>query len=140
MDGGDALAEEIQEFGKCIRGEAAPETDGRAAREVVAILESIVESAKSGRVVDVSEIRGTIRVSRDSWEIGGVEVAAGSYEYVKIPVAQMLTGSETGLPLHCVRGGENRPHPLRSGRASTGMSRSRFARFRTCWRKSTARN
>ncbi|MCY3823566.1 MAG: succinylglutamate desuccinylase/aspartoacylase family protein [Nitrospinae bacterium] len=42
--------------------------------------------------------------SLDSWEIGGVEIAAGSYEYVKIPVAQMLTGSETGLPLHCVRG------------------------------------
>ena len=58
MDGGDALAEEIQEFGKCIRGAAAPETDGKAAREVVAVLESIVESAKSGRVVEVSEIRG----------------------------------------------------------------------------------
>ena len=58
VDGSDALAEEIQEFGKCIRGEAAPETDGKAAREVVAVLESIVESAKSGRVVEVSEIRG----------------------------------------------------------------------------------
>ena len=48
-------------------------------------------------------------MSRDSWEIGGVEVVAGSYEYVKIPVAQMLTGSETGLPLHCVRGAKPGP-------------------------------
>ncbi len=57
VDGGDALAEEIAEFGKCIRGEAAPETDGAAAKEVVAVLESIVESARSGRVVDVAEVR-----------------------------------------------------------------------------------
>lgn len=42
--------------------------------------------------------------SADSWEIAGVEIAAGAYEYVKIPVARMLTGAETGLPLHCVRG------------------------------------
>ena len=58
VDGGDTLAEEIEEFGKCIRGEATPETDGKAAREVVAVLESVVESARSGRVVEVSEIRG----------------------------------------------------------------------------------
>ncbi len=58
VDGGDALAEEIEEFGRCIRGEAAPETDGEVAKEVVAVLESIVESARSGRVVEVTEFRG----------------------------------------------------------------------------------
>ncbi len=48
-------------------------------------------------------------MSADSWEIGGVAVAAGAYEYVKIPVARMLTGSETGLPIHCVRGAKPGP-------------------------------
>ena len=48
-------------------------------------------------------------MSTDSWEIGGVAIAAGSYEYVKIPVARMLTGSETGLPIHCVRGAKPGP-------------------------------
>ncbi len=58
VEGGDALAEELEEFGRCVRGEAAPETGGEAAREVVAVLEAIVESARSGRVVEVSEFRG----------------------------------------------------------------------------------
>lgn len=48
-------------------------------------------------------------MSADSWEIRGVAVAAGAYEYVKIPVARMLTGSETGLPIHCVRGAKPGP-------------------------------
>ena len=47
--------------------------------------------------------------SADTWEIAGVAIAPGAYEYVKIPVAQMLTGSETGLPLHCVRGAKPGP-------------------------------
>ena len=59
VDGGDALAEELEEFGKCVRGEAAPETDGEAAREVVAVLEAIVESAKSERAVEAAEFRGS---------------------------------------------------------------------------------
>ncbi len=58
VEGGDALAEQVHEFARCIRGEAKPETDGKAAREVVAVLESIIESANSGRVVEVSEVRG----------------------------------------------------------------------------------
>lgn len=47
--------------------------------------------------------------SADSWEIAGVEIVPGAYEYMKIPVARMLTGSETGLPLHCVRGAKPGP-------------------------------
>ena len=48
----------------------------------------------------------------DSWKIAGVEIAPGAHEYIKIPVAHMLTGSETGLPLHCVRG--EKPGPTLS--------------------------
>ena len=47
--------------------------------------------------------------SSNAWEIEGMQVAPGAYEYVKIPVAQMLTGSETGLPFHCVRGAKPGP-------------------------------
>ena len=46
------------------------------------------------------------------WEIGGAAIAPGAHEYVKIPVARMLTGAETGLPLHCVRG--EKPGPTLS--------------------------
>jgi len=45
----------------------------------------------------------------EAWEIGGVEVAPGAREYLEIPVARMLTGSETRLPLHCVRGAKPGP-------------------------------
>ncbi len=45
----------------------------------------------------------------DAWRIGGAEVLPGAYEYVRLPVARMLTGSETALPLHCVRGVEPGP-------------------------------
>ncbi len=45
----------------------------------------------------------------DVWEIEGATIAPGDYEYVNIPVARMLTGSETGLPLHCVRGAKPGP-------------------------------
>ncbi len=45
----------------------------------------------------------------DAWEVGGMEVAPGEHAYRKVPVAQMLTGSETGLALHCVRGAQPGP-------------------------------
>ena len=56
--GGDALADEMDEFCKCIRGEATPETGGPEGLEVVAVLEAVVRSAATGQVVDVASIRG----------------------------------------------------------------------------------
>ncbi len=56
--GGDALADEMDEFCKCIRGEATPETGGPEGLEVVAVLEAVVQSATTGQVVDVASIRG----------------------------------------------------------------------------------
>jgi len=49
----DAVAEQIGEFVACIRGGATPEVDGAAALEVVAVLEAVVRSTRSGQVVDV---------------------------------------------------------------------------------------
>ncbi len=42
-------------------------------------------------------------------ELGGMKFAPGERAYAKVPVARMLTGSETALPLHCVRGAEPGP-------------------------------
>ena len=56
--GGDALADEMDEFCKCIRGEATPETGGPEGLEVVAVLEAVVQSAATGQVVDVAALRG----------------------------------------------------------------------------------
>ena len=47
--------------------------------------------------------------SGGSWKIGGVAIAPGTHEYLEIPVARMLTGSGTRLPLHCVRGAKPGP-------------------------------
>ncbi len=56
--GGDALADQITEFAKCIREGGEPETGGPASIEVVAVLEAIVESVATGKVVEVSNYRG----------------------------------------------------------------------------------
>ena len=54
---GDALALELAEFAQCIRGKAKPETDGHAGLQVVAVLEAVIESARTGRAVDVAALR-----------------------------------------------------------------------------------
>ncbi len=56
--GGDALADEMNEFCRCARGEATPETGGPEGLEVVAVLEAVVQSATTGQVVDVASLRG----------------------------------------------------------------------------------
>ncbi len=53
----DHLAEQMGEFAGCIRGTATPETGGPEATEVVAVLEAVIESVKSGEVVEVSQFR-----------------------------------------------------------------------------------
>ncbi|HSK97630.1 MAG TPA: Gfo/Idh/MocA family oxidoreductase [Euzebyales bacterium] len=53
----DALAEQMAEFSAVIRGTAAPEVDGAAALEVVAVLEAALRSAERGAQVAVDEVR-----------------------------------------------------------------------------------
>ncbi len=50
----DAVADEIAEFASAVRGGPPPETGGEEGRAVAAVLEAIVESAATGRVVDVN--------------------------------------------------------------------------------------
>lgn len=53
----DTVKDELQEFVANVRSGGTPETGGHEALEAVAILESIVESATTGTVVDVDEVR-----------------------------------------------------------------------------------
>lgn len=54
---GDPLADEITEFANCIRGTAKPETGGPESLEVVAVLEAVIESARTGKPVEVDTYR-----------------------------------------------------------------------------------
>src|SRR5712691_4792447 len=47
------LVEELAEFARCVRDGTTPEVGGEAAAANIAVLEAIVESAKSGRTVEV---------------------------------------------------------------------------------------
>lgn len=53
----DTVADELEEFARNIRTGRRPETGGPEALEVVALFEGIVESAATGRVVDLDEVR-----------------------------------------------------------------------------------
>ena len=55
VQAGDALADEMAEFARCIRGQARPETGGAEGLAVVAVMEAIIESSKTGKPVDISE-------------------------------------------------------------------------------------
>ena len=57
VEGGDALADEMAEFARCIRDGGAPETGGPEGIEVVAVQEAVIESAASGRIVEVADYR-----------------------------------------------------------------------------------
>ncbi len=52
----DTLREELEEFVRCIRTGAAPETDGFWATRNLAAIKAGVKSAREGRAVDVKEI------------------------------------------------------------------------------------
>lgn len=54
---GDALADEIVEFARSIRGEASPETGGPESLAVVEVMEAMIESQKTGRAVEVADFR-----------------------------------------------------------------------------------
>jgi predicted dehydrogenase len=53
----DTVADELAEFVRCIRHGTEPETGGAAGLEVARVLEAAVESARSGRSVDLSALR-----------------------------------------------------------------------------------
>jgi predicted dehydrogenase len=53
----DTVADELAEFARNVRNGTRPETGGPEALEVVAVFEAIVESAVTGRVIDVAEVR-----------------------------------------------------------------------------------
>ncbi|MDH5749242.1 MAG: Gfo/Idh/MocA family oxidoreductase [Rhodospirillales bacterium] len=52
----DTIAEEMTEFGNCIRGTATPEVDAMRATESLAVIRAGVKSVREGRAVDVEEI------------------------------------------------------------------------------------
>lgn len=53
----DTVEDELAEFASNVRAGTAPETGGREGLEATAVLEGIVESATTGQVVDLDEVR-----------------------------------------------------------------------------------
>lgn len=53
----DTVRDELEEFVSNVRSGSKPETGGPEALEATAVLEGIVESATTGRVVDLDEVR-----------------------------------------------------------------------------------
>ena len=53
LEATDALAEELAEFARCVREKTRPEVGGEEGVSNTAVLEAIVESAATGRAVDV---------------------------------------------------------------------------------------
>jgi predicted dehydrogenase len=53
----DTVEDELEEFARNVRNGSQPETGGHEGLEATAILEGIVESATTGRVVDLDEVR-----------------------------------------------------------------------------------
>lgn len=52
----DTVADELEEFARCVATGAKPETGVPEAMEVAAVLEALVESAASGRAVELADI------------------------------------------------------------------------------------
>lgn len=53
----DTVRDELEEFASNVRSGSRPETGGPEALEATAVLEGIVESATTGKVVDLDEVR-----------------------------------------------------------------------------------
>ena len=53
----DVLADQMSEFGRCIEDGGAPEVGAPQAIAVVEVLEAIVESIRTGRSVDIADVR-----------------------------------------------------------------------------------
>lgn len=52
----DPIVDQLVEFARAIRGDTTVEVDGRAGLAVVAVMQAAVESASSGRAVEISEV------------------------------------------------------------------------------------
>ena len=59
FDKNDAIAEELEEFGNCVRDGGEPEVGGERASKSLAVIRAGVKSAREGRVVTVAEIMET---------------------------------------------------------------------------------
>ncbi len=57
LDPVDPVADQLAEFAAAIRGDTTPEVGGREGLEIVSILEAAVESAATGRAVDIADHR-----------------------------------------------------------------------------------
>lgn len=55
----DTVVDELEEFARCILDGTEPETGGPEGLEVAAVLEAIVQSAESGRAVELSSFKRT---------------------------------------------------------------------------------
>jgi predicted dehydrogenase len=53
---GDPLLEEVDEFADCILTGRKPETDGRSSLQALALIRAAIESARTGRPVDVDKV------------------------------------------------------------------------------------
>ena len=56
FEANDALAEQMQEFGDCIRNDTEPEVGGEWASRSLAVIRAGVKSAREGRLVTIEEI------------------------------------------------------------------------------------
>jgi len=56
FEANDALAEQMQEFGDCIRTDTEPEVGGEWASRSLAVIRAGVKSAREGRMVTIAEI------------------------------------------------------------------------------------
>lgn len=57
LDPIDPLSEQLSDFASCIRGEKTVETGGSEGLEVVAVLQSVIESSRTGKAIEVSTFR-----------------------------------------------------------------------------------
>ena len=57
LDPIDPLSEQLSDFASCIRGEKTIETGGPEGLEVVAVLQSVIESSRTGKAIEVSTFR-----------------------------------------------------------------------------------
>lgn len=53
----DTIQDELVDLGRCVRDGARPETGGPEALEVVAVLEGLMDSVRTGEVVEMDEVR-----------------------------------------------------------------------------------
>jgi predicted dehydrogenase len=56
----DPLVDQMSAFAAAVRGEAPVEVDGEAGLAVIAVMEAAVESAETGRAVEVASVMSKV--------------------------------------------------------------------------------